>query len=538
MTSQEFLKQLDEALRTFQWQRADALVAGFIAELRSTPEMIDDAGARKAMNILRKKRRFPSMMAIANALPANVLMNPQVRRQIAQADIELGAFFAAEDLLSQLAAGLDPKSSEYAESKGLLGRLFKQQYLNANADGGPIASTRRLLQRAIDEYAGPYESDPKENFWHGINVVACLDRARRDGMAVQIKFDAEQVARDIAEYLEEVDADKGLRVWEVATLLESRVALVVMSAPGWQNISENLPVLAKRYVEYPDADAFEIRSTLRQLVEVWQLTESKSPGSDVLPVLRSALLKREGGVVEVAADEAEDARKAGADLERRFGGKFIPPEGLRMGLERTPGVARIEKRNGMPIGTGFLVDARAFFPAKTGRLLLTNAHVVNKDGTWPGSRPSQTRASFEGVTDPVLFEEVLWTSPVSHLDACFLVMNNPPNAASLPIGSGPYCGVNSEDYLYIIGHPSGGKLMFSLQDNLFLERNERLLRYRTPTEKGSSGSPVLDDNWDVVALHHKGSTSMPRLNGGDPEEANEGVCICAIREATRNSGVQ
>jgi hypothetical protein len=31
---------------------------------------------------------------------------------------------------------------------------------------------------------------------------------------------------------------------------------------------------------------------------------------------------------------------------------------------------------------------------------------------------------------------------------------------------------------------------------------------------------------------------MPRLNGGDPEEANEGVCICAIREATRNSGVQ
>jgi V8-like Glu-specific endopeptidase len=116
-------------------------------------------------------------------------------------------------------------------------------------------------------------------------------------------------------------------------------------------------------------------------------------------------------------------------------------------------------------------------------------------------------------------------------------MKNPPDTSALPIGPDAYCAVDPEDFLYIIGHPGGGKLVFSFHDNRFLERNDKLLRYRTPTEKGSSGSPVFDGNWDVVALHHKGSTSMPRLNGGDPEEANEGVCICAIREATRNSGV-
>ena len=38
---------------------------------------------------------------------------------------------------------------------------------------------------------------------------------------------------------------------------------------------------------------------------------------------------------------------------------------------------------------------------------------------------------------------------------------------------------------------------------------ERFLHYQTDTAPGSSGSPVFNDQWEVVALHHSG---VPRRN--------------------------
>jgi hypothetical protein len=60
-----------------------------------------------------------------------------------------------------------------------------------------------------------------------------------------------------------------------------------------------------------------------------------------------------------------------------------------------------------------------------------------------------------------------------------------------------------------------------------------LIRYRTPTEPGSSGSLVFDPvGWRVVALHHAGGAFMQRLNGRPGTYvANEGVWIGSIRAA-------
>ena len=48
---------------------------------------------------------------------------------------------------------------------------------------------------------------------------------------------------------------------------------------------------------------------------------------------------------------------------------------------------------------------------------------------------------------------------------------------------------------YIIGHPRGlSTPQFSLQDNVLLDHDDRFLHYRSPTEPGSSGSPVFNDS--------------------------------------------
>jgi hypothetical protein len=98
-------------------------------------------------------------------------------------------------------------------------------------------------------------------------------------------------------------------------------------------------------------------------------------------------------------------------------------------------------------------------------------------------------------------------------------------------------GGESSQFLYIIGYPGGGNQSFSLNDNVFLARSEDRLHYRTPTEKGSSGSPVLDPiTWEAVALHHAGASTMDSLSGAGTYEANEGICLCAIRQDTKNKG--
>jgi hypothetical protein len=43
------------------------------------------------------------------------------------------------------------------------------------------------------------------------------------------------------------------------------------------------------------------------------------------------------------------------------------------------------------------------------------------------------------------------------------------------------------------------------------------MRYVTNTEKGSSRSPVFNENWDLIALHQSGDRSIvPFYNQGIP----------------------
>jgi V8-like Glu-specific endopeptidase len=56
--------------------------------------------------------------------------------------------------------------------------------------------------------------------------------------------------------------------------------------------------------------------------------------------------------------------------------------------------------------------------------------------------------------------------------------------------------------------------------------DERYLHYRTPTDPGSSGSPIFNQKWELVGIHHSASKE---------KQANEGIRIDRILEDIRKT---
>lgn len=79
--------------------------------------------------------------------------------------------------------------------------------------------------------------------------------------------------------------------------------------------------------------------------------------------------------------------------------------------------------------------------------------------------------------------------------------------------------------LNIIQHPQGRKKEVVVQQNELKHVHTNFIHYFSDTDYGSSGSPVLDNNWDLMALHH----------AREPAElANEGVRIDKIVADLKN----
>jgi hypothetical protein len=198
---------------------------------------------------------------------------------------------------------------------------------------------------------------------------------------------------------------------------------------------------ALEYSRHPDADAFEISSTLRQLVEVWQLTDEEPPGSTVLPVLRAAKLRREGGRATFSGKdgvnrELQAVKEAQTKLlEKNFGDfKTVTLKWYELGLQRARSVARIERLNGRGFGTGWLVKRGDFFLGDRADdlLIVTNAHVVNADGAGDALMPDQAAANFQSLgVSPLAFKQVVWSSPPNELDATFLEIDGAPSHLDL-----------------------------------------------------------------------------------------------------------
>jgi Trypsin-like peptidase domain len=86
-----------------------------------------------------------------------------------------------------------------------------------------------------------------------------------------------------------------------------------------------------------------------------------------------------------------------------------------------------------------------------------------------------------------------------------------------------------DDRVAIVQHPNGMAKQVALHNNRVTYANEARLQYLTDTLPGSSGAPVFDAAWRVVAVHHAGGDL---ILPGTKEliYRNQGTPIARIRE--------
>ncbi len=222
---------------------------------------------------------------------------------------------------------------------------------------------------------------------------------------------------------------------------------------------------------------------------------------------------------------------------------------LPRGIRAAAPVARISLRqNGreIPQGTGSLVSPR---------LLLTNNHVlpdlemardaviefgyeVNVDNT-----PS---APMRFLLEPDAF---FVTNAALDFTLVLVAAANDGRKPADVVGGYTRLIVQqgkiaNGEPMNIVGHPNGRLKEMSIRDNRLDLQLDEFLHYSTDTEPGNSGSPVFNDQWEMVALHHSGVPKKDaqgrwlRRDGnvwrqGDGDDAidwvaNEGVRVSVI----------
>jgi hypothetical protein len=498
-------------------------IAALAAELQSagtldgsTPRVEQVVALAEA---LRKERVFATVVEVARSSAWRQIESATLDRILGQALIEEGRFDEARALLESLR-----DSTEALEAKGLLGRIDKQLYVNEASVKG--AGDPDRLRRAIDAYLEAYEDERSRPVWHGVNAVALLCRARRDGVRHSRAADAPKIARAIVRRVGSAFDPDSASYWELASAAEAHLALEALDlAELW----------LRRYAAAGDAEPFALASTVRQLEMVWGLRDASELGKRLLPPLKRALAAR-GQQALIAPQAVQTATVA--SLEKIFGDTgFISPEKLKLGLKRCEAVGRVEELTGEGFGTGFALPGAAL-KRSWGKALVfvTNAHVLS-DSDPNAMPPAKARVTFHALRNRAgkpfasRFGAILATSPPDRFDFTIVALKSQPKGLDpIPVNDVlPAAG----ERLYAIGHPKGGSLMFSMQDNRLLDHGapgDHRVHYRTPTEPGSSGSPIFDARWDLVALHHAGSATMKKIHGGGTYEANEGIWIGKIRQ--------
>jgi endonuclease G len=239
----------------------------------------------------------------------------------------------------------------------------------------------------------------------------------------------------------------------------------------------------------------------------------------VRPVSPSALQAGEPAAVEAA----------GAVLERVINTPdFVDVRWLEGGTRSSRAVARVDIRDHAGRVTGFGTGSMV-----TPRLLLTNHHVLPDADT---AAASEIEFNFEdGVDGQPLRPRLFGLDPAAFfladegLDFALVAVHSSPQELA-QFGFNRTIGAEGKaiagDFVTIVQHPEGQKKQVALRDNRIVDVFDEFLHYEADTQPGSSGSPVFNDQWELVALHHASVPAPEHPELG--KFVNEGIRISRL----------
>ncbi len=249
---------------------------------------------------------------------------------------------------------------------------------------------------------------------------------------------------------------------------------------------------------------------------------------DVAAVESSERIKKRLERLSVAARKRPAARMAEAastvslietiGMERVIGDDNFLGIGFveeALAVSRTVGRVHIKSSSGATrgFGTGFLVSPS---------LLLTNHHVLSDAGA---AQSSEIEFDFQrNRVGRMLTVKTFALDPGAFflsdkaLDYALVAVarTSVDGAHDLDsFGWNQLIGAEGKallgDSLNIVQHPAAEPKQIVMRGNELVDLLEKHAHYLTDTRRGSSGSPVFNDQWELVCLHH---SSVPRVEGG------------------------
>jgi V8-like Glu-specific endopeptidase len=197
-------------------------------------------------------------------------------------------------------------------------------------------------------------------------------------------------------------------------------------------------------------------------------------------------------------------------------------------LELAACVCRVNTPNGP--GSGFLIATD---------LLLTNHHVLPDAATAAATVAEfNYQVTWGGELEPVRRYtcDATFFRNSKELDYAIVRLDGAPGDLYGFVSLATRADPTVNDFVSIIQHPQGGPKKIAFTDNKVSAVFDHLVQYSTDTEPGSSGSPVFNQDWEIVGLHHRGGG----LAGPDGKKyfTNEAIQIGAVvRDAASFLGV-
>jgi V8-like Glu-specific endopeptidase len=120
--------------------------------------------------------------------------------------------------------------------------------------------------------------------------------------------------------------------------------------------------------------------------------------------------------------------------------------------------------------------------------------------------------------------------------------------ASKLVSNSDHIESETGDAVIIVQHPKGKQKQIVLSNNKIIKNGlyQGVLRYKAESDYGSSGSPVFNTHWKLVALHHAAVPGSPESSSAQNQQsthsvvkpvAQQGIRICRIIEDLRKKSL-